>query len=110
MIARSPVSNLGDLLRKEPSLTVVGGPRPKSPKLIDKKFTYTGGKSEDWNTVSNAITALYQRKKLAKSELTSLTEKVKIVKQEIGGPAMSVVMNVVNIYTPQPCTHLRMSL
>ena len=97
MIARSPVSNLGDLLRKEPSLTVVGGPRPKSPKLIDKKFTYTGGKSEDWNTVSNAITALYQRKKLAKSELTSLTEKVKIVKQEIGGPAMSVVMNVVNI-------------
>lgn len=87
-MARSPVSNLGDLLRKEPSLTAVGCPRPKSPKLIDKKFTYTGGKSEDWNTVSNAITALFQRKKLAKSELSSLTEKVKTVKQEIGGPAI----------------------
>ena len=70
-MARSPVSNLGDLLRKEPSLTAVGCPRPISPKLIDKNFTYTGGKSEDWNTVSNAITALFQRKKLAKSELSS---------------------------------------
>ena len=87
-MARSPVSNLSELLRKDPSLTMVGVPRPRSPKLIDKKFIYVGGKSEDWNTVSNAVTALFQRKKLAKSELSSLTEKVKTAKQEIGGPAI----------------------
>ena len=87
-MARSSVSNLGDLLQKNPSMTMVGIPRPKSPKLMDKKFTYVGGKNEDWSAVSNAVTALFQRKKLAKLELSSLTEKVKTVKQEIGGPAI----------------------
>jgi len=69
-------------------MPIVGVPRPRSPKLNDKKFTYVGGKNEDWNTVSNAVTALFQRKKLSKLELSSLTEKVKTVKQEIGGPAI----------------------
>ena len=87
-MARSSVSNLSDLLRKDPSMTMAGIQRPRSPKQTDKKFTYVGGKNEDWNTVSNAVTALFQRKKLAKLELSSLTEKVKTVKQEIGGPAI----------------------
>ena len=38
--------------------------------------------------MSNAVTALFQRKKLAKLELSSLTEKVKSVKLEIGGPTI----------------------
>lgn len=84
-MARSPVSNLGEFLRKDGSVTMVGVQRPRSPKITDKKFTFAGGKNEDWNTVSNAVTALFQRKKLAKSELSSLTEKVKSVKQEVGG-------------------------
>lgn len=84
-MARSPVSNLGEFLRKDGSVTMVGVQRPRSPKITEKKFTFAGGKNEDWNTVSNAVTALFQRKKLAKSELSSLTEKVKSVKQEVGG-------------------------
>ena len=86
-MARSPVT-LGDFLRKDPSSTMVGAPRPRSPKQTDKKFNYAAGKNEDWNTVSNAVTALFQRKKLTKFELSSLMEKVKTVKQEINGPAI----------------------
>ena len=67
---------------------MVGAPRPRSPKQTDKKFNYAAGKNEDWNTVSNAVTALFQRKKLTKFELSSLMEKVKTVKQEINGPAI----------------------
>lgn len=87
-MARSPVSSLGEILRKDGSVTMVGVQRPRSPKMPDKRFTFAGGKTEDWNTVSNAVTALFQRKKLAKLELSSLTEKVKSVKLEIGGPTI----------------------
>jgi len=87
-MARSPVSSLGEILRKDGSVTMVGVQRPRSPKMVDKRFTFAGGKTEDWNTVSNAVTALFQRKKLAKLELSSLTEKVKSVKLEIGGPTI----------------------
>lgn len=87
-MARSPVSSLGEILRKDGSVTMVGVQRPKSPKMADKRFTYATGKTEDWNTVSNAVTALFQRKKLAKLELSILTEKVKSVKLEIGGPTI----------------------
>ena len=87
-MARSPVSNLSEFLKKDCSVTMVGVQRPRSPKTNDKRFTFAGGKNEDWNTVSNAITALFQRKKLAKLELSSLTEKVKLVKLEISGPTI----------------------
>ena len=36
-MARSPVT-LGDFLRKDPSSTMVGAPRPRSPKQTNKKF------------------------------------------------------------------------
>ena len=42
-MARSPVT-LGDFLRKDPSSTMVGAPRPRSPKQTDKKFNYAAGK------------------------------------------------------------------
>ena len=83
-MSRSPVSNLGELWRKDASVTIVGMQRPRSPKTTERRFTFAGGKNEDWNTVSNAVTALFQRKKLANKELNNLTEKVKNVKKEIG--------------------------
>ncbi|EDO37096.1 predicted protein [Nematostella vectensis] len=39
---------------------------------------------EDWQVVSGAVTALFQRKKLANGELLSLTEKVRAVKTDVG--------------------------
>ena len=83
-MSRSPVSNLGELWRKDGSVTIVGMQRPRSPKTTERRFNFAGGKNEDWNTVSSAVTALFQRKKLASRELNHLTEKVKNVKKEIG--------------------------
>lgn len=83
-MSRSPVSNLGDLWRRDPLITIPGMQRPKSPKTSEKRFNFAGGKNEDWNAVTSATTALFQRKNLATLELDLLTEKVKSVKTDKG--------------------------
>ena len=83
-MARSPVSNLGELLRRDPAMNGLGGlARPRSPKP-DKKLGLSSSKNEDWQVISSAVTALFQRKKLENFELEALTVKVKNVKLELG--------------------------
>lgn len=82
-MARSPVSNLGELLRRDPAMSGIGLPRPRSPKP-DKKLGLVSAKNEDWQAISSAVTALFQRKKLENFELEALTVKVKTVKLELG--------------------------
>lgn len=81
-MAKSPVPTLGDLWRTKDSSIIMQ--RPRSPK-VEKKFNFpTSSNKEDWQTVTSAVTALFQRKKLANLELDSLTEKVRLVKADIG--------------------------
>lgn len=80
-MAKSPVPTLGDFLRTKDSSLIMQ--RPRSPK-VEKKFNFPSSSKEDWQNVTGAVTALFQRKNLAKLELNSLTEKVKLVKTDIG--------------------------
>lgn len=64
-------------------MSSLGIARPRSPKP-DKKLGLVSTKNEDWQAISSAVTALFQRKKLENFELEALTVKVKNVKLELG--------------------------
>jgi len=81
-MAKSPVPTLGDLLRTTKDASLIMS-RPRSPK-VERKFNFPTSSKEDWQIVTAAVTALFQGKNLGKLELNSLTEKVKIVKADIG--------------------------
>lgn len=80
MSRSSPVTTLGELLRREPGVSSFQ--RPRSPTL-DRKIS-AAARNEDWVAISTAVTTLFHRKKLENFELYSLTEKVKSVKGDIG--------------------------
>lgn len=75
-----PVTSLGELLRREPS--VQSFQRQRSPTL-DRKIS-AASRNEDWVAISTAVITLFHRKKLENFELYSLTEKVKSAKSDIG--------------------------
>lgn len=77
----STLATLGDLIRKESSLTVPG--LPKTPMSSAERRFGLGATSEHWQDVANQVTALFQTKRMT-MKLHTLTEKVKRVKSEVG--------------------------